>query len=210
MNWRIRRSGNRELARESRLKPASFMIASLLIVAFASACGSSSNNPGVANITPTPTAAVLPSASPSNSSGMRATGLVAYSTCMRAHGVLNFPDPNSNGAIPKQQVVSAFGAVSSSQRQAAENACSSLLAGGSLSGQASQTITTQQQQDYLKAAACMRSHGIANFPDPTFSDGHVDLHVPSNIDQNSPQFTQAAQICTKLIPAGLPYSRPGA
>ena len=53
----------------------------------------------------------------------------------------------------------------------------------------------------------MRSHGIANFPDPTFPGGHVNLpHIPSSIDTKSRQVTQAAQTCTKLIPAGLPYS----
>jgi hypothetical protein len=55
----------------------------------------------------------------------------------------------------------------------------------------------------------MRSHGITNFPDPVFSDGNVNLPIPSSIDTHSTQFTQAAQTCTKLIPAGLPYSRPG-
>jgi hypothetical protein len=75
-----------------------------------------------------------------------------------------------------------------------------------LSGQASQPITAADQQDYLKAAACMRAHGIAGFPDPTFSAGTISLNIPSSIDQNSNQFTQAAQTCTKLIPAGLPDS----
>jgi hypothetical protein len=77
-----------------------------------------------------------------------------------------------------------------------------------LSGQPSQTITAQDQQDYLKAAACLRSHGITNFPDPTFSDGTVKFDIPSSIDTHSTQFIPAAQICAKLIPAGLPYSKP--
>ena len=56
----------------------------------------------------------------------------------------------------------------------------------------------------------MRSHGITNFPDPTFSGGRVNLSIPPSIDTSSRQFTQAAQTCTKLIPAGLPYSGSGA
>jgi hypothetical protein len=75
-----------------------------------------------------------------------------------------------------------------------------------LSGKPDPTITASEQQDYLNAAACMRSHGITNFPDPTFSGGHVDVSIPPSIDQSSTQFTHAAQICTKLIPSGLPYS----
>jgi hypothetical protein len=126
---------------------------------------------------------------------------------MRSHGVSNFPDPTSSGGIPKSGVISAEGAVSSAQVDAAQNACKRLLpAGSSLSGKPIQTITTQDQQDYLKAAACLRSHGITNFPDPTFSDGAVHFDIPSSIDTHSTQFTQAQQICQKLIPAGLPGS----
>jgi hypothetical protein len=134
-------------------------------------------------------------------------GLLAYSSCMRSHGVPNFPDPGGKGAIPKQAVISALRSVSTSQARAASDACSHLLPpGGSLSGRPEPTITTQDQQDYLNAAACMRSHGITDFPDPTFSGGHVSVDIPSSVDTHSAQFTQAQHTCEKLIPAGLPYS----
>jgi hypothetical protein len=68
-------------------------------------------------------------------------------------------------------------------------------------------ITTQDQADYLKAAACMRNHGIAGFPDPVFSSGNADFHVPQGLDTNSTRFRGAREICEMLIPAGLPYSR---
>lgn len=125
---------------------------------------------------------------------------------MRSHGVPNFPDPNSNGGIPKQGVVSALRAVGSSQAQAAQNACNHLQPAGGLSGQPSQTITAQDQHYYLSAAACIRSHGFPTFPDPVFSGGSVSFPIPSSIDTNSTQFTQAKQTCEKLIPAGLPGS----
>ena len=50
----------------------------------------------------------------------------------------------------------------------------------------------------------MRSRGITGFPDPTFPGGRLNLQIPSSIDTTSRQFTQAAQTCTRLIPAGLP------
>jgi hypothetical protein len=126
---------------------------------------------------------------------------------MRSHGVPNFPDPAGSGGIPKEGVIRAQAAVSSSQAEAAQNACVDLLpAGGSLSGQPSHTVTAQQQQYYLHTAACMRSHGITNFPDPAFSGGSVSFPIPASIDTTSRGFTQARQTCTKLIPAGLPYS----
>ena len=141
----------------------------------------------------------------------QATGLLAYASCMRSNGVPNFPDPASSGGIPKEAVISAEGAVSNSQVQAAQNACQHLLPpGGSLSGQPIQTITAQQQQYYLNAAACMRSHGITNFPDPSFQGGQVELpNLEHDVDVHSTQFTQANQICRKLIPPGLPYSESG-
>jgi hypothetical protein len=67
-------------------------------------------------------------------------------------------------------------------------------------------ITTADRPDYLKAAACIRSHGFPDFPNPTFANNTVSFHIPPNIDPNSPQAKRAQAICVKLIPPGLPYS----
>jgi hypothetical protein len=138
--------------------------------------------------------------------GSGGTNLIAYANCMRSHGVPGFPDPGSDGTISKQAVETAASSVSTSQFQTATSACASLAPNGL--GKAA-AVTTQEQQDYLKAAACMRSHGVTGFPDPTFSNGSVNLNVPSSIDTSSPQFNQARQTCERLIPAGLPYSDNG-
>jgi hypothetical protein len=186
-----------------RLRYAALITAGILAGGVAvAACGGGPTTPGAATGS-TPTTV----ASTSADDGTDATGLVAYSSCMRSHGVPDFPDPTSSGGIPKAGVISAEGAVSSAQVNAASNSCEHLLpAGGSLSGKPIQTITTQDQQDYLNAAVCLRSHGFTSIPDPTFSDGTVHLDIPSSIDTHSTQFTQAKQICQKLIPAGLPGS----
>ena len=67
-------------------------------------------------------------------------------------------------------------------------------------------ITPADQGDYLKAAECMRSHGVPDFPDPTFGNNTVTFTVPPNIDPNSSQAKSAVAACRKLIPPGLPYS----
>ncbi len=176
----------------------------LAVVGAVAGCGGGPSTPGVATRTTSNTTVV-----PSTGGSVQTTGLVAYASCMRSHGLPNFPDPTSSGGIPKDAVVSAFQAVSNSAAEAAQNACRDLLpVGGSLSGQVNQPVTAQDRQDYLKAAACMRSQGFPAFPDPTFQNDSVQTNVPSSIDQNSSRFTSAATICTKLIPAGLPYSRP--
>jgi hypothetical protein len=176
--------------RRARAAPVITVVAAAALLA--AACSGSPVNAGSGG---SPTAGGSANSSPA----------VAYSRCVRAHGVPNFPDPGSNGQIPKEAVVRALREVSDSRARAATNACANL----NPAGQGNPTLTAQEQQDYLRAAACMRSHGITNFPDPTFPGGHVNLSIPSSIDTKSRQFTQAAQTCTKLIPAGLRYSRSG-
>jgi hypothetical protein len=181
-----------EPRRRSRLRAITLSTTGAFALGIAvAACGSGPSKPGS---TPTSTSA--------------AQSLLAYSSCMRSHGVPNFPDPDSSGGIPKQGVISAEGAVSNSQVQAASSACKDLLPPGqSLSGQPVQTIPVQDEQDYLNAAACMRSHGITNFPEPVFQAGQVEFPMLEHlVDINSPQFMQAYQICRKLIPPGLPDS----
>jgi hypothetical protein len=68
------------------------------------------------------------------------------------------------------------------------------------------TITPADQTDYRNAAKCMRSHGVPDFPDPTFANNTVHFNIPGNIDPNSSQAKTAEAICVKLIPPGLPYS----
>jgi hypothetical protein len=68
------------------------------------------------------------------------------------------------------------------------------------------SITPADRLQYLKAAACIRSHGFPDFPDPTFGNGTVTFHIPPNIDPNSSQAKKAQAICAKLIPPGLRYS----
>ncbi|HEY1831151.1 MAG TPA: hypothetical protein VGG38_13010 [Acidimicrobiales bacterium] len=196
-----------ELSRRARFRRAALVTAGILTVGVAiAACGGPST-PGAATGSTTTT-----SVSASAGAGTDTSKLVAYSSCMRSHGIPSFPDPSSNGGISKQSLISAEGGVSNSQVQTATNACQSLLvaAGDSLSGEPVQTIPTQDQQDYLNAVACLHSHGITAFPEPIFSGGQVEFPMLEHlVDLNSPQVKQALQICQKLIPPGLPDSGSG-
>jgi hypothetical protein len=137
--------------------------------------------------------------SPNAGGSASSPSALGFSRCMRSHGIPDFPDPNGSGQIP-DETAQQLG-VSDSRLHAAAGACQSLSP-----KQQPAPLTAQEQQDYLKAAACMRSHGITNFPDPTFPGGQANLNIPSSIDTSSEQFNQARQTCEKLIPAGLPYS----
>jgi hypothetical protein len=187
-----------------RLPTLEAIVAIVALSLLAAGCGAAT--PGVATGSTTTTTTATSS---SVAGGRQAPGLLEYASCMRSHGVPNFPDPSGKGGIPKPALVTALKQVSSSQALAASNDCQHLLPSGGLSGQPVEAIPVQDQTDYLHAVACLRSHGITDFPDPVFSGSSVHFTIPQSINTDSTQFKQAQQICQKLIPAGLPGSGSG-
>ena len=176
--------------RKAASLPVAATIATVVLAVVAAGCGGGS--PGAA--------------SGASSTTTAQNGALAFARCMRSHGVAGWPDPTSAGVFDKAKV-RALG-VSRSRLTSSSVTCSRLHPlDGPPEGQ---TITLADQADYLRAAACMRSHGFPGFPDPTFQDGSVTANVPASVDQDAPRFKRAAATCTKLIPAGLPYSSAGA
>jgi hypothetical protein len=74
-------------------------------------------------------------------------------------------------------------------------------AGSSSSGgQSSHAQSQQVQQEVVRFAACMRSHGAPNLPDPTTSPhGFKESLNPSNAQ--SPAFQAALAACHYLLPS---------
>jgi len=179
-------------------------------------CGSGAKTPTVAQLGSS-TASTSPSSSSSSSSSSASTGssgstatgsspdsqAVAYSTCMREHGVPNFPDPqisHSGGEV--RVAVRVNPAITGNPKfPSAQQACAKILPGGN-GPNSNHQISPQEQSQFLKAAACIRSHGIPNFPDPTFSGGGVHVQL-KGIDSHSPQVRAAEEACQALIPGGL-------
>jgi hypothetical protein len=141
-------------------------------------------------------------ASAASSTTAQQNGPLAFARCMRSHGLPDWPDPTSSGVFDKSKLRQTGYSVSQ-VRAVEDGPCSHLLGGTSSPGP---TITPADRTDYLKAAACMRSHGFPDFPDPTFESNNVQTNIPSSINRDSSPFKRAASTCTKLIPAGLPYS----
>jgi hypothetical protein len=119
---------------------------------------------------------------------------LAYARCMRAHGVPDFPDPNSNGQfnVDPHSV--------SSQETAANQACHHLLNAGRQANAAQQQHMLGQ---LVKYAQCMRAHGVPNFPDPQTTSGGIGEHPgigfdTPGIDPNNPQVRAANQACQHL------------
>ncbi len=180
-----------------------FVVPAVVAFALATAACGSSPKAGVASVGTTTTAAPAGAAANGgpSSDGDRVRELVQFATCVRSRGVLNFPAPNSPSSA--MRTFKESGAMSSPEFQAAQRACAKYAPPDVAPPQ----ITTQDQADYLKAAVCMRHHGIVGFPDPVFSGGQVDFPIPQGMNTKSTQFLRAREICEMLIPPGLPYSK---
>jgi hypothetical protein len=170
-----------------------------------------------------------PSVGPPGATGSaHAPSAIAYSRCVRAHGVPTFPDPPSSGQVPKASALLL--GVSTSQLQAAQTACehlypSSSSSGGVLTksslGQCEETgdcpqALVQATMTALRAyAQCVRARGLPTWPDPTLdSEGRPGfnlLHV-QGFNPNSAQTSDIMQGCYHVMPGGapVPVTAPGA
>jgi hypothetical protein len=182
-----------------------FRLAVLLVLPLGlAACGGGAGAAKLARPASTSATMATSPASATTSAVSAASGspFDEFAACMRAHGVSQFPDPTDRGTTLRIGPVNGVDP-NSPQYQAARATCGSLLPAGVGVGV---TITPADQLDYLKAAACMRAHGFADFPDPKITQAGVRFEPPADMSPNSPQVQTALSICRKLIPAGLPYS----
>ena len=185
-------------------------------------CGGSSSSPGVAHLGSNTSSSADPgsggdSSSPeSESSASAQQKIIAFSHCMRTHGVPEFPEPSEGHVLLRSS--DRNGHVTginpqSAQFQAASKACAKLSPkGGKPPSPAEQA---KLQEKALLFSQCMRTHGVPSFPDPEFSSsgGGVGIHIggrkggPSRIDPSSPQFQAAQKACQSIMPG--PKGGPG-
>ncbi|HEY4452423.1 MAG TPA: hypothetical protein VGN13_12615 [Solirubrobacteraceae bacterium] len=172
-------------------------------------CGGSSPSPGVAHLSSHTSSSAGESGAGASSSaeggGPTQQQMVAFSRCMRSHGVPEFPEPSEGrllirkgGANVRRSGVDPR----SAQFQAARNLCGKLLPNGGVPSPAQQA---EAQEAALKFSRCIRTHGVPNFPDPTFSANTVQLKGvggPGGADLNSPQFKAAQKACQSIVPRG--------
>jgi hypothetical protein len=160
-----------------------------------SGCGGSSAS--VASIATT-------AAAPTTSTGTSTTAgtpaaqvqdLLAFSGCMRKHGVSSFPDPTRN-ADGSYGFAANLGQLRKLIRssQNALTSCESLLA---QSGILSSANIGKFRQQMLAYARCMRSHGVADFPDPN-ANGRFEGQLKS-LDRNTPTFQAAVTACRAVL-----------
>ncbi len=170
------------------------VVVALMLLA-AAGCGS--NGSHVARLGSTPTTRQSSSSSRSRATSLQQSvqqalaATLAFSRCMRSHGVANFPDPDSHGEFPSFQLASG---VSRQTASSAQHSCQHLLPSSGSGG----TGSSNQRRELLTFARCMRSHGFPTFPDPTVSDGNIGINfTDTGIDPHSPQFQTAQITCRR-------------
>lgn len=175
---------------------SALLLVGLLLVA----CGGS--NPtgnGVATLAPGASSSSNGSPAPSASAAEPGEGMLAYSQCMRDNGVPDFPDPVNGGIQLDGDKVD----MDSPAFKAAEQSCKSLLP---VNPGDNPDDDQQARHDMLEFAACMREHGVPDFPDPKPGEG-IDINGDL-FDINSPAFKAAMEVC-QTAPGGSPATNGG-
>ena len=142
------------------------------------------------------------SSSPSGASvsGAQYQARLNLAKCARAHGI-NIPDPSpgANGFFGSGRILRQY---PQAQIQAVMQACRQYLVQAFPQLNLSPAQKAQLQQQLVKFAECMRSHGV-NIPDPQTGG---PLGLPGfrgafrSVDRNSPVFQAAVKACQSLRP----------
>jgi hypothetical protein len=174
-----------------------------LLAVTAAGCGSKPTSHGVAQL---PSATTTTTAASQNTGSMtgksKADSMYRFSACMRSHGVRNFPDPQVSGRNLSLPIDSRSGLnPNAPQFKAAQKSCEKLLPNG---GKPDPASLAKERAQMLKFSACMRSRGLAEFPDPTVSEGGLQVSLGdkrnSSLNPNSPVFQAAQKACQGLLP----------
>jgi len=127
--------------------------------------------------------------------------IVAFAKCMRAHGVPDFPDeptrpPATNGTQPAPAGNGGINPTAPAYQTASKD-CHSLAPATKVS----QTQSDQMMEAQLKFAACMRTNGVPDYPDPSSNGTGTDN---AGVNLAAPAVQRAERVCSSLITRILP------
>ena len=169
----------------------------------AAGCGGSSSAPGVAHLSASANPSAGGSPSFSETGAPTQQRMVAFSQCMRADGVPGFPEPTEGHLLIRvggRDRLATGVDPRSARFQEAWRRCGNLLSNG---GANSPALQAEAQAAALRFSQCMRTHGLPDFPDPTFAGNAVQLKGvggAGGIEPSSPQFKAAQRKCQSSAP----------
>src|SRR5262249_18577405 len=191
----------------TRINALGVAAAALCLTLTAAACGGTGGSPSVAGSggsTTTNSSAAPPSSGGGTSNGggggrgsftiAGGKDLTKFASCMRQNGVPSFPDPSASGSITASGINPNSPAVQNPMKAGRKD-----TPNGGKGPSPGQQAGMQEQA--LKFSACMRAHGLTNFPDPKFSAGSASIQIQGKgINPNSPLFQSAQKACAKNLP----------
>lgn len=155
------------------------LLGTALLVVCLAGCGGNQGS-GVATANGAGAATTTPSGPPPATNTQ--DRLRQYAQCLRQHGV-SVPDPSQGKGVQ-------ISTPNQPQAKAAAQACQQYAVGADNGGKAAASIPQDRA-----FAACMRQHGITDFPDPDPTNGLV---VPKSVLQ-APGYQSASRACDSSI-----------
>jgi hypothetical protein len=182
------------------------------------ACGSS-KAPSVASARATTPSRTASTGSTAADAGRRSTitppngptkQVDEWAACERSHGNPNQPDPaiDAHGVIHITTPMSALrrgGLPPARDAHAVTGSCSRYLAAAQRELRAAHPVRDPEgvgQAAYMKYVACMRTHGVPNYPSQEPNDPRETNFIGSGVNPNSPRVLKVNDLCGKKL--GLP------
>jgi hypothetical protein len=141
------------------------------------------------------------SSTTASATGAQFQARLSLAKCFRAHGI-NVPDPSTGGGpAAGGGIFRSLRNYPQAQLSAARQACQQYFSKAFPQLNLSPAQRAQFQQQLVKFAQCMRSHGI-DIPDPNTNGagGFGFQRSFRSIDRNSPAFQAASKACSSLRP----------
>jgi hypothetical protein len=149
----------------------------------------------------------------STGGGSRAAALHAAAQCIRQHGIPGYTDPVLTPGGQVYTDTRSFQDVSRSVANAVQHACAALITTADLNPLREPLAPPQLVQAGVRAAECLRAHGLPNITDPTARSQYTPGHgfgmsaseMPADGKQ-SPVWQNARQACLAQVTAEIQAS----
>ncbi|HEY6279275.1 MAG TPA: hypothetical protein VIX86_23425 [Streptosporangiaceae bacterium] len=140
------------------------------------------------------------SGSPTGGTEQVMTVLRQLSRCIRSHGMPGWPDPVINPLTNQPDYPPGAPRLPPGIQQACQSIASRLPP----QAQSSQPPTAASMQGLIRFARCLRSHGLANWPDPnTLGEFPMTQQMAAQFKGQADQ--SAVRACIRFVPGGSEY-----